>query len=378
MTTPADDRAAEEAFEACLAGRPVPAGAPGLAAFTDAVRAGATAPGRPNAALAELLVIGLLPDASTRTVGPARSSRKRPRMILSTLVTKFVAAGAVAKAATAGGAVALALTGAVSTDVLPLPGEDTAVVEAGEATDDTATDGGSDTGDGGTDGGTTGDGSTDDGTDGDGTDGDGTDGDGTDGDGTDGDGTDGDGTDGDGTDGDGTDGDGTDGTVEDQPVDPAVWVLGPDGDQWQSFGAWVSAGSHAGLVRGDVVSCFARADKPGRPTTEDCQALAADSLPAPDQEEPVAQPPAAPVDDTDQGVVDEAPVQPAPAPTATGGNGNGSGNAGHGSVNGGNAGGNGNPGDGGNPNTGNGNSGNGGGNGNAGNGGGNGNGNRGR
>ena len=135
MTPPADARAAEEAFEAALAGRPATADARALTAFTDAVRAGATAPGRPNAALAELLATGLLTDPSRTTVGrPARTSRKRPRMILSTLVAKFAAAGAVAKATTAGGAVALALTGAVTTDVLPLT-EDQGVVESGDTAD---------------------------------------------------------------------------------------------------------------------------------------------------------------------------------------------------------------------------------------------------
>src|SRR3712207_7518032 len=44
----ADARTDEEALATCLAGRPVPAGAQGLAAFTDAVRASATAPGRPH------------------------------------------------------------------------------------------------------------------------------------------------------------------------------------------------------------------------------------------------------------------------------------------------------------------------------------------
>ena len=41
MTTAADDSAAEDAFEAILAGRPVPERAAGLAAFTGAVRASA-------------------------------------------------------------------------------------------------------------------------------------------------------------------------------------------------------------------------------------------------------------------------------------------------------------------------------------------------
>src|ERR687893_657063 len=105
MTTPADVRTDEEAFAACLSGRPVPAGAQGLAAFTDAVRSSATAPGRPNAALAELLATGLLvptQEPSRGTAGrPARTSRKRPHVLISTLAAKFAAAGAVAKAACA-------------------------------------------------------------------------------------------------------------------------------------------------------------------------------------------------------------------------------------------------------------------------------------
>ncbi|SDN49583.1 hypothetical protein [Geodermatophilus sp. DSM 45219] len=133
MTTPADATADERAFEACLAGRPVPDGAAGLAAFTDAVRAGATEPGRPNAALAELLVTGLLvptQEPSRGTAGrPARTSRKRPRMLITTLVAKFAAAGAVAKAAAGTGVVVVALTGTATTVALTTPEEPAPAVE---------------------------------------------------------------------------------------------------------------------------------------------------------------------------------------------------------------------------------------------------------
>jgi hypothetical protein len=133
MTTPADVRTDEEAFAACLAGRPVPAGAQGLAAFTDAVRASATEPGRPNAALAELLATGLLvptQEPSRGTAGrPARTSRKRPHVLISTLAAKFAAAGAVAKAACATGVVAVALTGTATTVALATPQEPAPVVE---------------------------------------------------------------------------------------------------------------------------------------------------------------------------------------------------------------------------------------------------------
>ena len=144
MTTPADVRTDEEAFAACLAGRPVPAGAQGLAAFTDAVRASATEPGRPNAALAELLATGLLvptQEPSRGTAGrPARTSRKRPHVLLSTLTAKFAAAGAVAKAACATGAVAVALTGTATTVALATPDEPT-TVETSTTTQEPTTEG---------------------------------------------------------------------------------------------------------------------------------------------------------------------------------------------------------------------------------------------
>jgi hypothetical protein len=139
MTTPADVRTDEEAFAACLAGRAVPAGAQGLAAFTDAVRASATEPGRPNAALTELLATGLLvptQEPSPGTAGrAARTSRKRPHVLISTLVAKFAAAGAVAKAATATGVVAVALTaGGVTIDALSTPDDTGSVLESGDGT----------------------------------------------------------------------------------------------------------------------------------------------------------------------------------------------------------------------------------------------------
>lgn len=129
MTTPADDLAAEGAFEALLAGRAVPEEAAGLAAFAGAVRAGATQPGRPNAALAELLATGLLTDQSspsTRTAVAAgnlpsrrpRVRRRRFAMIFPALLAKFLAAGAVAQAATGAGIVVVAFTGAGAAGVL--------------------------------------------------------------------------------------------------------------------------------------------------------------------------------------------------------------------------------------------------------------------
>src|SRR4051794_38027008 len=151
MTTPADDLAAERAFEALLVGRAVPEEAAGLAAFTGAVRASATQPGRPNAALAELLATGLLTDQSspsTRTAvaaGPlpsrrARVRRRRFAMIFPALLAKFLSASALAQAATGATVVVVAVTGAGATGVL---GEDvqdglTSVIAADDETGDPA------------------------------------------------------------------------------------------------------------------------------------------------------------------------------------------------------------------------------------------------
>ena len=137
MTTAADDRATEQAFEASLAGRAVPGEAAGLAAFTSAVRGAATQPGRPSAALADLLSTGLLTDQSspsTRTAPaagplPSRSARSRTRrrftVIVPALIAKFLAAGAVAQAATGAGVVVVVVTGAGTAGVLPAATQET-------------------------------------------------------------------------------------------------------------------------------------------------------------------------------------------------------------------------------------------------------------
>jgi hypothetical protein len=128
MTTAADDSAVEEAFEACLAGRVVPAAGTGLASFADAVRASATEPGRPSGALADLLATGLLtdlPSPSTRTARPARGRRRRIRMLLPALIAKIASAGMAAKAATGAGIVIVGLTSAGFTGSLPDPAQHT-------------------------------------------------------------------------------------------------------------------------------------------------------------------------------------------------------------------------------------------------------------
>jgi hypothetical protein len=142
MTTAADDAAVEDAFEAYLAGRPVSESTadtfPGLAAFSEAVRATAAQPGRPNAALAELLATGLLTDQSspsTRTATsagspPARRAarvriRRRTAMIFPVLVAKFLSAGAIAQAATGAGVAVVVVTGVGAVGALPDPLQNT-------------------------------------------------------------------------------------------------------------------------------------------------------------------------------------------------------------------------------------------------------------
>jgi uncharacterized membrane protein YgcG len=138
MTRTADDAAAEDAFEAALAGRPVSAGAAGrcgVAAFPEAVRTTALQPGRPSAALADLFANGLLTDQSspsTRTApaagNPSRSrSRRRRRfaMFIPALFAKLLSAGAVAQAATGAGIAVVVVTGAGAAGVLPDPVQST-------------------------------------------------------------------------------------------------------------------------------------------------------------------------------------------------------------------------------------------------------------
>jgi hypothetical protein len=151
MTTAADDFAVEDAFEAYLAGRPVPEQGAGPATFAEAVRATATQPGRPNAALAELLATGLLTDQSTSPARAARSagaspSRRVPRvrrrrrfaMFFPALLAKILSAGAVAQAATGAGMVLVVATGAGATGLLGTGVQDTltSVVASDETTQD--------------------------------------------------------------------------------------------------------------------------------------------------------------------------------------------------------------------------------------------------
>ena len=151
MTTAADDAAVEDAFEAYLAGRPVSAEAadtfPGLAAFSEAVRATATQPGRPNAALAELLVTGLLTDQSSPSTATARSAgspparrparvriRRRTAMFLPALFAKLLSAGAVAQACTGAGVAVVLVTGAGAAGALPDPVQTTVSSVVGAVT----------------------------------------------------------------------------------------------------------------------------------------------------------------------------------------------------------------------------------------------------
>jgi hypothetical protein len=120
MTTAADDSAVEEAFEAYLAGRPVPAEGADLAAFAGAVRTTAIQPGRPNAALAELLATGLLVDQPPLSVRTAKR-RRRPMWFFTAVFAKIASAGAIAQAATGAGIVLVGFTGVGAAGALPTP-----------------------------------------------------------------------------------------------------------------------------------------------------------------------------------------------------------------------------------------------------------------
>jgi uncharacterized membrane protein YgcG len=119
MTTAADDASVEEAFEAFLAGRPVPEQGASLAAFAGAVRSSASAPGRPNAALADLLANGLLTDRPSTSGRTAPRRRRRLAMLFPALIAKIASAGAIAQAAAGAGIVVVAFTGAGVAGALP-------------------------------------------------------------------------------------------------------------------------------------------------------------------------------------------------------------------------------------------------------------------
>jgi hypothetical protein len=141
MTTAADS-ATEKAFEAVLAGRAVPPGTPGLGAmtaFTEAVRATATQPGRPSAALAELLASGLLVDQPSPSARTAKRRRRR-MWFFSAILAKIAGASAVAQAATGAGIVLVGFTGAGAAGVLPSPVQHTFATVVSSVTPLTAPD----------------------------------------------------------------------------------------------------------------------------------------------------------------------------------------------------------------------------------------------
>src|SRR4051812_47159720 len=116
MTTAADDSAVEAAFEAVLAGRPVREQGADLAAFTEAVRSTASSPGRPNAALADLLANGLLTDQPSPST---RTARRRRPAIRPALAARLFSARPVVKVAAGAGLVLVTFTGAGAAGVLP-------------------------------------------------------------------------------------------------------------------------------------------------------------------------------------------------------------------------------------------------------------------
>lgn len=155
MRTP--DRLPDEALDSLLDGAPSTAtvGTP-LAAYLDAVRhdAMSTDP-RPSDELAVVLAEGLDPaELEAGVPAPAAGSRisawrRRGRLVVRALVTKFAALGLLSKAAAAGAAVTVAASGAGAAGVLPPPAQSTfnevigreappePVADAGDAGDET-------------------------------------------------------------------------------------------------------------------------------------------------------------------------------------------------------------------------------------------------
>jgi hypothetical protein len=152
MTTPAEDDAVERAFEALLVGRPTASAESGLVAFTEAVRASATAPGQPSAALAELLANGLLTDQPSQSRRTARSAgrnarresvrgrKRRFRMLAPALFAKIASAGLAAKAATVAGVAVVGFSTAGFVGALPTPAQHAFATVVDHATPFTAPD----------------------------------------------------------------------------------------------------------------------------------------------------------------------------------------------------------------------------------------------
>lgn len=131
MRTP--DRLPDEALDSLLDGSPSPeaVGTP-LAAYLDAVRHDAvTTDPQPSDELGVVLAEGLDPAEievgvqAAAAAGGITAWRRRGRLALRALVTKFAALGLVTKAAAAGAAVTVAASGAGAAGVLPPPAQST-------------------------------------------------------------------------------------------------------------------------------------------------------------------------------------------------------------------------------------------------------------
>ena len=122
----------DDAFDAYLAGRPVPDEAAPLVEFADAVREMSSRPGRPSAGLVELLATGLLTGAADVPAAPVpplreaatalparRTGRSRMFTVLAAAIAKFASAGAVAHATAGVGVALVTVSSAGAAGVLP-------------------------------------------------------------------------------------------------------------------------------------------------------------------------------------------------------------------------------------------------------------------
>ena len=114
----------DEAIEQILAGRPAP-GNEALASFVDEVRATAASPlPEASAALTAIFAEGLSTETTTSSVQTAGIPKRRTKRMIEVLLAKLAAAGLVAKAGLAAGALTLGATAAAATGALPDAAQD--------------------------------------------------------------------------------------------------------------------------------------------------------------------------------------------------------------------------------------------------------------
>lgn len=109
----------DETADRLLSGEALP-GFEVVAAFVADARRVATPTPTPTVTLARVLSEGLRPVHVTEDITPTAPTRKKPRMLVETVLAKLAAAGLVAKTGLAAGAITLSATAAGATGHLPV------------------------------------------------------------------------------------------------------------------------------------------------------------------------------------------------------------------------------------------------------------------